>query len=165
MTLTKTALALSAVTALGIGAAVLFAPVEFYAMSAVALPDDVNLIGDIRAFGGGVLAFGLFLCLGIMRPWLTQPALIAAATIYAGFGLARVWALAVDGIPTASFFGGASAGTGDCCALHCCGIEDAHLASPLLFVHDLFTLAACPKTTPHTPRRPANCWPAACAGT
>ncbi|MEO1155317.1 MAG: DUF4345 domain-containing protein [Pseudomonadota bacterium] len=90
MTFTKTALTLSAIIALGIGAAVLFAPVEFYAISAVALPDDVNPIGDIRAFGGGVLALGLFLCLGLMRPSLAHPALISAAAIYAGFGLARV---------------------------------------------------------------------------
>ncbi|MEO0703402.1 MAG: DUF4345 family protein [Pseudomonadota bacterium] len=56
----------------------------------MALPDDVNPIGDIRAFGGGVLALGLFLCLGLMRPSLAHPALISASAIYAGFGLARV---------------------------------------------------------------------------
>lgn len=101
--MTKTTLALAGFIALMIGAAVLFAPVPFYALSGVTLPDDVNLVSDIRAFGGGLLGAGLFVTLGLFRRSLRLPSLIAAATVYAGFGLARLWGITVDGLPEATY--------------------------------------------------------------
>ncbi|WP_170842144.1 DUF4345 domain-containing protein [Pacificibacter marinus] len=101
--MTKTTLALAGFIALMIGAAVLFAPVPFYALSGVTLPDDVNLVSDIRAFGGGLLGAGLFVTLSLFRRSLRLPSLIAAATVYAGFGLARLWGITVDGLPEATY--------------------------------------------------------------
>ena len=102
-TLQRSALALSSLIALGIGAAILFAPSDFYAMSAVTLPNDVNLLNDLRAFGGGLVAVAVFSSLGLFYRSLIFPALIAAAIVFAGFGLARIWAITADGLPDATY--------------------------------------------------------------
>ena len=101
--LQKGTLALSGLIALGIGAAILVAPAAFYGLSEVSLPDDVNLLNDIRAFGGGLVAAAIFISLGLVRRSLILPSLIAAAIVFAGFGLARVWAFSVDGFPDATY--------------------------------------------------------------
>lgn len=101
--LQKGTLALSGLLALGIGAAILFAPTAFYALSAVTLPNDVNLLNDIRAFGGGLIAAAIFISLGLIQRSLILPSLTAAAIIFAGFGLARVWSISVDGVPDATY--------------------------------------------------------------
>ena len=102
-TLQRSALALSSLIALGIGAAILFAPSDFYAMSAVTLPNDVNLLNDLRAFGGGLVAVAVFISLGLFYRSLIFPALIAAAIVFAGFGLARIWSITADGLPDATY--------------------------------------------------------------
>ena len=102
-TLQRSALALSSLIALGIGAAILFAPSDFYAMSAVTLPNDVNLLNDLRAFGGGLVAVAVFISLGLFYRSLIFPALIAAAIVFSGFGLARIWAITADGLPDANY--------------------------------------------------------------
>ena len=102
-TLQRSALALSSLIALGIGAAILFAPSDFYALSAVTLPSDVNLLNDLRAFGGGLVAVAVFISLGLFYRSLIFPALIAAAIVFAGFGLARIWAITADGLPDATY--------------------------------------------------------------
>lgn len=101
--LTQAALAVSGLTATGIGAAILLAPGGFYALSGVTLPDDTSLLNDLRAFGGGLVGAGVFIGLGLVRRSLTRPALIAAAILYGGFGLARLWAIGVDGMPGATY--------------------------------------------------------------
>lgn len=101
--MTKITLGLAGFIALMIGVAVLLAPVPFYALSGITLPDDVNLVSDIRAFGGGLLGAGIFITLGLFRRSLTLPSLISATTVYAGFGLARLWGISVDGLPEVAF--------------------------------------------------------------
>lgn len=101
--MTKISLAVAGLIAMMIGTAVLFTPASFYALSGVTLPDDVSLVSDIRAFGGGLLGAGIFVTLGLIKQSLTVPSLIAATTVYAGFGLARLWAIGVDGLPEATY--------------------------------------------------------------
>lgn len=101
--LQKGTLALSGLIAMGIGAAILFAPATFYGLSEVTLPDDVNLLNDIRAFGGGLVAAAVFISLGLVQRNLILPSLVAAAIVFAGFGLARIWAISVDGVPAATY--------------------------------------------------------------
>lgn len=101
--LTKTVLSLSGAIALGIGLAILTVPVAFYAQSGVALPGDVSLMNDLRAFGGGLLAVGLFILLGLLRRAFVRPSLVAGAMVYAGFAGARLWAISADGMPQATY--------------------------------------------------------------
>ena len=96
-------LALSSLIALGVGCAVLIAPAPFYAINNVSLPDDVSLLNDLRAFGGGLVALGLFVATGLVVAAFRLPALVAAALVYAGFGAARVFALIIDGVPDPAF--------------------------------------------------------------
>jgi len=101
--LQKGTLALSALIALGIGAAIVFAPTAFYAVSTVTLPDSVNLLNDIRGFGGGLVAVAIFIGLGLFYQSFTFSSLVAGAMIFAGFGFARIWAITVDGFPDTTY--------------------------------------------------------------
>ena len=102
-TLSKTVLILSSLIAFAVGGAVLFIPVAFYASYTVVLPDDINLLNDIRAFGGGLIASGCIAALGVFVPGFRTASLTVAAVIYFGFGLARVLAIVLDGPPASAF--------------------------------------------------------------
>ena len=101
--LQKLTIVLSGLIAFGIGAAIMIAPSDFYALSAVTLPNNVNLLNDMRAFGGGLVAVAVFIGLGLFRSSLTFASLVAAAIIFAGYGFARIWAISVDGFPDATY--------------------------------------------------------------
>lgn len=92
-------LALSGGLLLLIGATILADPIAYQAGLGVDLPRHATLLSDLRAMGGGLLGFGLLLCLGAWQPTLRATAAIAGATLYLGYGLARLLSLAVDGRP------------------------------------------------------------------
>ena len=103
MTLTflqKTALGVSGVTSLGIGAFILVAPHDFYASYAIALGPDASLLSELRAPGAGLAAFGAVMLAGIVRPALRQAAIVAALTVFLAFPAGRLVGLAADGMPS-----------------------------------------------------------------
>ena len=93
---------LSGVTALGIGAVILFAPQSFYAGSGIALGDDVNLLSELRAPAAGLAALGALMLAGILRSALRQAAIAAALIVYLAFPAGRLVGLITDGMPNAS---------------------------------------------------------------
>ncbi|MCU7927822.1 MAG: DUF4345 family protein [Candidatus Thiodiazotropha sp. (ex Dulcina madagascariensis)] len=54
----------SGLVASGVGAAILFAPVTFYATHGIALEADFSLLNEIRASEGGLLVSGLLIMSG-----------------------------------------------------------------------------------------------------
>lgn len=108
MTLTylqRTALGLSGVTALGIGAYILAAPQVFYASYGISLGADPSLLSELRAPGASLAAFGGVMLAGLLRSAMVQPAMIAALTVFIAFPAGRLVGIAVDGLPSGSIVG------------------------------------------------------------
>jgi hypothetical protein len=108
MTLTrleKTALGISGVAALGIGAFILAAPRVFYAGYGISLGNDANLLSELRAPAAGLAAFGVLMLAGIVRNALSQVSVVAALTVFLAFPAGRLVGLIVDGIPSGSVVG------------------------------------------------------------
>ncbi|WP_138422343.1 DUF4345 domain-containing protein [Maritimibacter alexandrii] len=101
----KAALGLSGLTALTIGAFILFAPHSFYASYGIALGDDASLLSELRAPGAGLAGFGLVMLLGIWRQPMLLPAIVSALTVFIAFPVGRLVGLAVDGMPSGSLVG------------------------------------------------------------
>lgn len=101
----KIALGLSGLTALSIGAFILFAPHAFYASYGITLGRDANLLSELRALGAGLAAFGLLMLLGILRHAILPVAIAAALTVFIAFPVGRMVGLAADGMPSGSVIG------------------------------------------------------------
>jgi len=99
----KATLLISGSFAVGIGAGILFAPEAFYAANNIQLSDDINLLSEIRAPGGAMLASGVLIISGAFVPGLTFSATLVSSLMYLAYGLSRILAMAIDGIPAQSF--------------------------------------------------------------
>lgn len=97
--LLKTLLFIAGLIIAGIGGAELFTPVGFHAASGIALGDDINLMNEMRAPGGALLALGLLIIAGAFIPALTFTAIIVATMLYLSYGFSRVLSIAFDGMP------------------------------------------------------------------
>ncbi len=95
----KAILALSGLIATGVGSAILFIPHAFHASAGIVVADDVNLLNEMRASGGLLMACGLFALFGTIRAKLALPALVVSATLYLSYGLSRVVSVVIDGLP------------------------------------------------------------------
>lgn len=101
----KTALGLSGLTALTIGAFILFAPHAFYAGYGITLGEDANLLSELRAPGAGLAGFGLLMLLGIRRHAVLPIAMVVALTVFTAFPAGRLVGIAADGMPSGSVMG------------------------------------------------------------
>jgi hypothetical protein len=101
----KIALGLSGLTALTIGAFILFAPHAFYASYGITLGEDANLLSELRAPGAGLAAFGLLMLLSIRRHAVLPVGMAVALTVFIAFPAGRLVGLAVDGMPSGSVIG------------------------------------------------------------
>ncbi|SES21992.1 protein of unknown function [Tranquillimonas rosea] len=100
--LEKIALGLSGLTALTIGASILFAPNAFYASYGITLGDDANLLSELRAPGAGLAASGGLILLGIRRRALLSVSVAMSLTVFVSFPTGRLIGLALDGLPSGS---------------------------------------------------------------
>lgn len=95
----KTILFFSGLIASGIGTAILFSPVAFYATNGIELAADLSLLNEIRAPGGALLATGILIISGAFVDKLAFTAAIVSSLLYLSYGLSRVMSIAVDGMP------------------------------------------------------------------
>lgn len=95
----KTALAVSGITSLGIGAFILAAPHAFYATYGITLGPDPSLLSELRAPGAGLAAFGGIMLAGIFLQRLHQAAIVAALTVFLAFPAGRLVGVVADGVP------------------------------------------------------------------
>ena len=96
---TKTILLISGLIAVGIGIGILFAPEAFYAANNIALGHDINLLNEIRAPGGALLASGALIISGAFVSELTFSSLVVSSLMYLAYGLSRILSMVIDGIP------------------------------------------------------------------
>ncbi|MBV7327003.1 DUF4345 domain-containing protein [Chloroflexi bacterium TSY] len=99
----KTILFISGLILLGIGAATLFAPVDFLGTSNIDLGGQVNLFSEIRAAGGALLASGILVIAGVFIAPLTFTSTVIATMAFLSYGIARILGMAVDGMPAQEF--------------------------------------------------------------
>ena len=102
---TRIFLALSGTIAALIGLSVLFVPHAFFATNHITLGTDPNLMSEIRAPGGLLLASGVIMLCGAIMRSLMRAALLTGAVVFSMYGVSRLVSLAFDGMPSSSIFG------------------------------------------------------------
>lgn len=106
--LARLVLMIAGFSAVGIAAAILFAPEPFYASYGISLGQDVNLANELKAPMGLLVAAGLLMLAGAVRADLTVVALAIATAVYLSYGLSRVSSFALDGLPHSALVGAAA---------------------------------------------------------
>ena len=86
----------------GIGGAILFAPIAFHATSGIIITDDASLLSEMRAAGGVLFACGFLVLLGSFMRSLTFTSLVLATVLYLSYGVSRLVSMAIDGMPSDS---------------------------------------------------------------
>lgn len=95
----KTILIISGLIASGIGAAILFSPVAFYAPYGIEPGGNFSLLNEIRAPGAALLASGILIISGAFVDRLAFTAVVVSTLLYLSYGLSRVMSMAIDGMP------------------------------------------------------------------
>ena len=98
--LEKTVLAISGLTALGVGTFILVDPHGFYASYGITLADNASLLSELRAPAAGLSMFGLLMLVSIWRTAMTPVSITLALTVFLAFPAGRIIGLAVDGLPS-----------------------------------------------------------------
>jgi hypothetical protein len=97
----KTILFVSGAIGMIVGFASLVIPVAFHASAGITLGDSINLLSEMRAAGGALFAGSALVLLGVFLPQLTFTASVVASLLYGSYGLSRLLAIALDGMPSA----------------------------------------------------------------
>ena len=100
---TRLFLALSGAIAVLIGFMILFAPRAFFAVNGIDLGADPNLMSEIRAPGGVLLAAGVVIICGAIIGSLFRAALLTVAVVFGMYAVSRLISIALDGLPSSSF--------------------------------------------------------------
>ena len=78
---------------------ILASPVDFYALNDIELGPNVNLLNEIKAPAGLLLAAGVYMVGAIFVRSQVDTALWLAALIYLSYALSRSASMVYDGIP------------------------------------------------------------------
>lgn len=95
-------LIISGTIATGIGGALLIAPVAFEASAGIDLGKNINLLSEVRASGGTLLAAGILITSGAFIPGITLFSILLSCLFYLSYGLSRVLSMLIDGVPDKS---------------------------------------------------------------
>jgi len=95
----KGILVVSGLIAMGVGGAILLAPVAFYAENGISLEGRTSLLNEVRAPGGALLVIGVLIAAGAFVRRLTFTSTLVSVLLYVAYGLSRLLSMAVDGIP------------------------------------------------------------------
>ncbi|MCH2250167.1 MAG: DUF4345 domain-containing protein [Cognatishimia sp.] len=97
---TQLFLALSGALSLAIGLSVLVIPHAFFASNHIVLGSDPNLMSEIRAPGGLLLAAGLVMLWGVVSRRDRLIALQTSIVVFGMYGISRLLSLILDGVPS-----------------------------------------------------------------
>ena len=96
----STALAVSGLTATGIGGFILLAPQAFYAGYGIDLGTSIDLLSELRAPGANLGALGVLMLAGLFRPAIARFSLTVSVVVFLAFATGRTVGLLVDGVPS-----------------------------------------------------------------
>ncbi len=94
----KTYLIFSGVFLIFFGGATLLMPLELKASFGVIIPQDINVLNDIRAYSALGLAIGILAILGAFKPKLTYTASLVVFIQFLALGFGRSLSMLLDGI-------------------------------------------------------------------
>ncbi len=83
----------------GIGVAMLLTPISFHASSGIALGDNVSLMNEMRAMGGGLIGAGAIAIAGGFVARLRFTAILLVGVLNLSYGGARLVSMSLDGLP------------------------------------------------------------------
>ena len=89
----------SGLVAVGIGGSILLVPEAFYASYGIDLSGNINLLNEMRASGGSLLACGILILSGTFVARFAWPAALVGCLTFIPFGLSRGLAILLDGAP------------------------------------------------------------------
>ena len=95
----RAVLFVSGLVAVGIGGSILLVPEAFYASYGIDLSGNINLLNEMRAAGGAVLASGLLILSGAFVARFAWLAALVGCLTYIPYGLSRGLAVLLDGAP------------------------------------------------------------------
>jgi hypothetical protein len=98
----RTLLFASGAMLLGIGMAVLFQPITFFAANGATLGTEPSLMSEVRSPGGLLITSGIIVLLGAVRRTLTELALMLSTLVYGTYGASRLVSMVFDGVPSTS---------------------------------------------------------------
>jgi Domain of unknown function (DUF4345) len=96
----KAILIVSGLVLMGVGGAILVAPVAFFAEEGIDLRGKTNLLNEIRAPGALLFASGAVIVVGAFVARLTFAASVLSPLVYLAYGIARSLSMWLDGVPT-----------------------------------------------------------------
>ena len=102
---TRIFLAVSGAIAALIGISILFIPHTFFASNHIALGTDPNMMSEIRAPGGLLLASGVVMVCGAIMRSVLRAGLLTSAVVFSMYDVSRLVSLALDGVPSSSILG------------------------------------------------------------
>jgi len=79
------------------GAATLLTPIELKASFDIIIPNDINVLNDMRAFSALSFVIGIFTVLGALKQSFTYPAVLIAAIQFLALGCGRLVSVILDG--------------------------------------------------------------------
>jgi hypothetical protein len=85
-----------------VGGSILADPIAFHAIAGIEVANQPALLNEMRAEGGAIAALGLLALAGAVFARIKGAASLATACVYLGFGLSRLVAFALDGVPNAT---------------------------------------------------------------
>ena len=101
--LVKALLVVAGMSGIVIGAALLFNPVAFEASAGISLgKENINMLSEVRAPGGALLAAGVLILLGAFISKLTHTSVVLTSLFYLSYGFSRILSMIVDGVPATS---------------------------------------------------------------
>lgn len=100
--MTRAYLIVAGLIGTALGTMILFTPVAFYAGYDIDPTGQVNLLSELRSHGLAVVGAGLFMASGAFLPRFAIPAIFVSAGFYLSYGLSRLVAVALDGMPSNS---------------------------------------------------------------
>ncbi|WP_422040469.1 DUF4345 domain-containing protein [Roseibium sp.] len=97
---TRLTLAVAGVLALGIGAAITFAPGAFYASYGIVLPAGADFYSEVRAPGTNLAILGALIFVGAFKAdWARFSATLGTA-VFLAYAAGRIVSIMLDGIPS-----------------------------------------------------------------
>ncbi|GAL86521.1 hypothetical protein CHU_1117 [Sporocytophaga myxococcoides] len=83
-----------------IGASLLLSPIEFEASAGIHLDNEANILSEVRAPGGTLMAAGILIASGAFISGMTYISILLAALFYFAYGISRTISILLDGLPS-----------------------------------------------------------------
>ena len=90
---------------IAVGGMIQISPVGFYATNNIDIGGNVNLLSEIRASSGSLLAYGVLIFTGAFVSQLTFTSMVLATLLFLSYGLSRFASMVIDGMPVDSLIG------------------------------------------------------------